>query len=35
MTGYDHQGSYKNRNVQSLTLYSILRIGATAKKLSA
>ncbi|WP_397432023.1 esterase/lipase family protein [Pseudomonas chlororaphis] len=35
MTGYDHQGSYKNRNVQNLTLYSILRIGATAKKLSA
>ncbi|MGE8190829.1 esterase/lipase family protein [Pseudomonas sp. NPDC086278] len=35
MTGYDHQGSYKNRNVQNLTLYSVLRIGANAKKLSA
>ncbi|MBV4460114.1 alpha/beta hydrolase [Pseudomonas sp. COR58] len=35
MTGYDHQGSYKNRNVQNLTLYSVLRIGATARKLPA
>ncbi|MFA2535024.1 esterase/lipase family protein [Pseudomonas chlororaphis] len=35
MTGYDHQGSYKNLNVQNLTLYSILRIGAVAKELPA
>ncbi|QGZ28872.1 alpha/beta fold hydrolase [Stutzerimonas stutzeri] len=31
MSGYDHQGSYADRNVQNLTLYSILRIGATAQ----
>ncbi|WP_248741309.1 MULTISPECIES: esterase/lipase family protein [unclassified Pseudomonas] len=35
MTGFDHQGSYKNRNVQNLTLYSVLRIGANARKLPA
>lgn len=34
MTGYDHQNSYKKRNVQNLTLYSILRIGATAEELA-
>lgn len=35
MTGYDHQGSYKNLNVQHITVYSILRIAAAAKELSA
>lgn len=31
MSGYDHQGSYQNDKVQHITLYAVLRIGATAK----
>lgn len=33
MSGFEHQDSYKNEHVKNLTLYSILRIGATAKVL--
>jgi len=32
MTGYEHQGSYANENVQSLTLYSILRLASSIGK---
>ncbi|MFU7351647.1 esterase/lipase family protein [Pseudomonas paraeruginosa] len=32
MTGFEHQGSYDNRMVQNVTLYSVLRIGATATR---
>lgn len=33
MTGFGHQDSYKDAKVQAVTLYSILRIGATAIEL--
>ncbi|MFB4253205.1 esterase/lipase family protein [Pseudomonas idahonensis] len=34
MSGYDHQGSYDNESVKHVTLYSILRIAASAKELA-
>ena len=33
MTGYDHQGSYKDTHVKHATLYAVLRMGANAKEL--
>ena len=35
MTGFEHQGSYNNRTVQNVTLYSVLSIGATATRKTA
>ncbi|MNY41700.1 hypothetical protein D3C86_1765360 [compost metagenome] len=33
MKGYGHQDSFKDERVKEVTLYALLRIGATAQKL--
>lgn len=34
MRGFEHQGSYKDRAVQAVTLYSMISLAATAEKLA-